>query len=82
MGSYDWPPLEKLDVSGRLTLWIVFTPDPLLEHRVVLFRLALSHYASTLNESTNDRYPNSIGELNLKDWSNRLESLLSLSITS
>ena len=40
-----------------------------------------SPYASILNENTNDRYLNPIGELNPKDQFDRWENLLSLSIT-
>ena len=69
--SYHCPPLEKPDVCGRLIFWIAFTLDS----------VALSYYASTFNESTNDRYPSLIGESNPKDRPGRWENLSSLSTT-
>ena len=62
--------------SRRLTLWLAFTPDSPLRHRV-----ALSRYAPTLNENTNDRASSPIGESNPKDRPNRWENLSSLSTT-
>ena len=63
---YHCSPLEKLNVCGRLVLWIAFTPNPLFGHQVAIFQIVLSHYAPTLNESTNDRYQILKGEPNPK----------------
>ena len=54
-----------------------FTPDPLLGHWV-----ALSCYTPALNESTNDRYPNPMGEPNPKNRPHRWENLSRLSTTT
>ena len=54
-----------------LTLWITFTPNTPLRHRV-----AFSRYVSTLNENTDDRASSPIEEPNLKDSPARWENLL------
>ena len=91
VGSYYSIPLEKLDVHRRHSLWVAHTLasfhlGPPLVHRVALFQVALSwvalsHYISTLNENTKDRYPNSIGDPNRKPRPDRWENPSSLSTT-
>ena len=86
VGSYHSISLEKLDVREQHSLWVAHTQgsihsEPTLVHRVTLSQVALSHYVSTLNESTNDRYPSFIGESNPKDRSNRWENPSCLSTT-
>ena len=72
------------DIHSRwLILWIAFTLDQPLGHRVAIFQVALSQvalsrYVPTLNESTNDRVSSSIGEPNSKDQPDRWENLSSL----
>ena len=67
--------------SRWLTLWLEFTLDPPLGHRVAFFQVALSQYVLALNESTNDKALSSIKEPNPKDRSIRWENLSSLSTT-
>ena len=67
MRSYNYPLLKKSDICERFILWIVLTPDLLLEHRTTLFQVVISRYAQAFNKSTNNKYLSTIGELNPKD---------------
>ena len=83
--------VEKSNVRGRHSLWVAHTLDsihsrPTFGAQGALFQVAislvtLSHYASALNESTNDRASSLIGESKPKDRFDRWENLSSLSTT-